>query len=145
MQLEDEAWLSLFLCCSTTALTGHCCSGCWCCWLPSDCIHGTGSHRHGDGPRERDPVREGEQRYQYICSVLWWWGWIVILSRMMTMIMVVWLRHICVVGWGDVGDDAEGAVCLDKLYRKQSTPQNLTNNSLSERTLELFERQRAWH
>lgn len=57
--LEDDGSSAASLCCQAITLTGHCCYCCWCCWLPSDCIHGTGSHRHGDGPREEDPERGG--------------------------------------------------------------------------------------
>jgi len=61
----------------------HCRRCCWCCWLPSDCTHGTGCHRHGDGPRERDPQRgkgrkEGTEIHQFLCRR---WGWMVMLYR----------------------------------------------------------------
>lgn len=68
---------SLSLWCSCIVLTGHCCSCCWCCRLPRDCIHGPSSHRHGDGPRGGNPWWEGALRCHHICSVCcgggkWW-------------------------------------------------------------------------
>lgn len=67
--------LPLSLDCSSIMLTGHCCFCCWCCWLPRDCIHGAGSHRHGDGPRGRKPVEgRGFQIPVHLQCVLRWFG-----------------------------------------------------------------------
>lgn len=84
LRLEDDGCSAPSLCCPAITLTGHCCYCCWCCRLPSDCIHGTGSHRHGDGPREEDPGRGGREGGNrelpvHLQRVQWWWGWIGIL------------------------------------------------------------------
>lgn len=84
LRLEDDGCSAPSLCWPAITLTGHCCFCCWCCRLPSDCIHGTGSHRHGDGPREEDPERGGKEGGSrelpvHLQRVQWWWGWIGIL------------------------------------------------------------------
>lgn len=73
LRLKDCGCSSL--CCQAITLTGHCRYCCWCWRLPSDCIHGTGSHRHGDGPREEDPQRGGSSELPvHLQRVQWWWG-----------------------------------------------------------------------